>query len=321
MLLLLLSYVSIKSHFLTKFPSIWEMTIHLFFTPGFAPNSASVMQRLSLICHCQPNPIPNQSHRQKISILWKTHSLSFEGRFDEDGSWIGQYGTLRRKHQQRVSAESGLPPGATYVWWSSWSSSWSWWWSSRPWWWTRPGKTLERNNLGRIKSRCSSSCQAPSTSESRHKVKTEISLPQSEEIPYTKARNLVHKAQPWSLLRWGWGFIAMTLQWRMALIWCHFKPSPTHVICYNSNLLSHPQRHDHHLGEDHLDGDHLVDVNESESRHDQEKVLPCRQKSLAQASCYHDGHGDAFGRDHCNQGGEDNHDCTITRKQQQKWIQ
>jgi len=51
----------------------------------------------------------------------------------------------------------------------------------------------------------------------------------------------------------------------MALIWCHFKPSPTHVICYNSNLLSHPQPHDHHLGEDHLDDDHLVDVNESES--------------------------------------------------------
>ena len=75
----------------------------------------------------------------------------------------------------------------------------------------------------------------------------------------------------------------------MALIWCHFKPSPTHVICYNSNLLSHPQRHDHHLGEDHLDGDHLVDVNESESRHDQEKALPCCQKSLSQASYYHDG--------------------------------
>jgi len=104
----------------------------------------------------------------------------------------------------------------------------------------------------------------------------------------------------------------------MALIWCHFKPSPTHVICYNSNLLSHPQPHDHHLGEDHLDDDHLVDVNESESRHDQEKALPCCQKSLSQASCYHDGHGDACGRDHCNHGGEDNHDCTITRKQQQK---
>jgi len=38
-----------------------------------------------------------------------------DGRFDEDGSWIGQYGTLRRKQQQRISTESGLPPGATYV--------------------------------------------------------------------------------------------------------------------------------------------------------------------------------------------------------------
>jgi len=107
----------------------------------------------------------------------------------------------------------------------------------------------------------------------------------------------------------------------MALIWCHFKPSPTHVICYNSNLLSHPQRHDHHLGEDHRDGDHLVDVNESESLYvTREKhclvVKHLCHKHLIIMMVMVD--GKAFGRDHCNQGGEDNHDCTITRKQQQK---
>ena len=71
---------------------------------GFSPNSAPVMQSFILICHCHPT----QSKIRVIKIL-------ILGRFDEDGSWIGQYGTLRRKHQQRVSAESGLPPGATYV--------------------------------------------------------------------------------------------------------------------------------------------------------------------------------------------------------------
>jgi len=37
------------------------------------------------------------------------------GRFDEDGSWIGQYGTMSRK-QQRISNEASPPIGAaTYV--------------------------------------------------------------------------------------------------------------------------------------------------------------------------------------------------------------
>jgi len=94
----------------------------------------------------------------------------------------------------------------------------------------------------------------------------------------------------------------------MALISCHFKPAPTHVICYNSNLPSHPQPDDQHPGDDPLDGDHLVDVDESESQHEKRKALPppCRQKSLSQES-------DqftvvmAFDRDNCNQGGDDNH--------------
>merc|ERR1712210_223272 len=42
---------------------------------------------------------------------------------------------------------------------------------------------------------------------------------------------------------------------------------PTHVICYNSSLPSQTQPYDHHPGDDHLDGDHLVDVDESESQH------------------------------------------------------
>jgi len=39
-----------------------------------------------------------------------------KGRFDEDGSWIGQYGTLRKK-QQQISTESSTQPlgAATYV--------------------------------------------------------------------------------------------------------------------------------------------------------------------------------------------------------------
>ena len=79
-----------------------------------------VMQRLNIICHCQPN-------YKSWNISSSISTLYVPGRFDEDGSWIGQYGTLRRKQQQRISTESGLPPGATYVWWSSWSSWW--WWS------------------------------------------------------------------------------------------------------------------------------------------------------------------------------------------------
>ena len=182
------SYV-MRRPFLTKLPSIWKMTFHFSFTHSFTPNSASVMQRFSLICHnVNPNPFPNQSNF--LLPFQNPHSLSLSGRFDEDGSWIGQYGTLRRKHQQRVSAESGLPPGATYVWWSSWSSSWSWWWSCRgPWWWTRPGKTLERKYLGRIKSR---SCQVSAIyvwistqSENRN-----LFLPQSEEIPCTQRQEI-----------------------------------------------------------------------------------------------------------------------------------
>merc|ERR1712004_721985 len=58
---------------------------------------------------------------------------------------------------------------------------------------TRPTKTRTRNYHGRIKSL---SQESPSTSESRHKVKTEISKqPHSEEIPNTKARNLVHNTK------------------------------------------------------------------------------------------------------------------------------
>ena len=53
--------------FPTKFPSISEMIFHLFFTPSFTPNSASVMQKFSLIC--QPNPIVNQSPFFKKLIL------------------------------------------------------------------------------------------------------------------------------------------------------------------------------------------------------------------------------------------------------------
>ena len=63
---------------------------------------------------------------------------------------------------------------------------------------TRPTKTWTRNYHGRIKS-----LSQESTSESRHKVKTEISKqPQSEEIPNTKARNLVHNTKSWTLLRY-----------------------------------------------------------------------------------------------------------------------
>ena len=42
------------------------------------------------------------------------------GRFDEDGSFIGQYGTLQRKQehllqQQMQQQELGIKPGGTYV--------------------------------------------------------------------------------------------------------------------------------------------------------------------------------------------------------------
>ena len=43
------------------------------------------------------------------------------GRFDEDGSFIGQYGTLQRKQQEHLlqqqmqQQELGIKPGGTYV--------------------------------------------------------------------------------------------------------------------------------------------------------------------------------------------------------------
>jgi len=49
-----------------------------------------------------------------ISLLFTKDSL----RFDEDGSWIGQYGTINKK-QKRISNEltaaSASAGGATYV--------------------------------------------------------------------------------------------------------------------------------------------------------------------------------------------------------------
>ena len=44
------------------------MTFHLFFTPGFTPNSASVMQRFSLICHCQSNHYENILFLKKLIL-------------------------------------------------------------------------------------------------------------------------------------------------------------------------------------------------------------------------------------------------------------
>ena len=138
----------------------------------------------------------------------------------------------------------------------------------------------ERTYLGRIKSRSSS--LLPSA------IYVWIST-QSENrnlFPTKWRKNLADKKHSRDLF---WGDdegLLHPLQWRMALISCHFKPAPTHVICYNSNLPSHPQPDDHHPGDDPLDGDHLVDVNESESQHEKRKALPppCRQKSLSQAS-------------------------------------
>merc|ERR1712037_1097072 len=50
----------------------------------------------------------------------------------------------------------------------------------------------------------------------------------------------------------------------------------THVICYNSNILSHLQPYDHHPGDDHLDDDHLVDIDKSESQYEKtEKHCRC----------------------------------------------
>ena len=50
------------------------------------------------------------------------HSILFTaGRFDEDGSFIGQYGTLQRKQQEHLlqqqmqQQELGIKPGGTYV--------------------------------------------------------------------------------------------------------------------------------------------------------------------------------------------------------------
>lgn len=43
------------------------------------------------------------------------------GRFDEDGSFIGQYGTLQRRQQEQLlqqqmqQQELGIKPGGTYV--------------------------------------------------------------------------------------------------------------------------------------------------------------------------------------------------------------
>ena len=208
MLLLLLLLLSIKfpPSWMKSLNYIWSNIVKMktpinlrndfsFLFHGFSPNSAPVMQSFILICHCHPT-------QSKIRVISNPKiKILILGRFDEDGSWIGQYGTLRRKHQQRVSAESGLPPGATYVWWSSpWSSSGSWWWSCRPspWWWTRwpRGKTLERTYLGRIKSRSSLLPSAIYVWISTQSENRNLS-PQSEE----KAGNLVDKAKPWSFLR------------------------------------------------------------------------------------------------------------------------
>ena len=56
-----------------------------------------------------------------INITIKYFFKFIAGRFDEDGSFIGQYGTLQRKQQEHLlqqqmqQQELGLKPGGTYV--------------------------------------------------------------------------------------------------------------------------------------------------------------------------------------------------------------
>ena len=52
-----------------------------------------------------------------LSFIFK----NIAGRFDEDGSFIGQYGTLQRRQQEQLlqqqmqQQELGIKPGGTYV--------------------------------------------------------------------------------------------------------------------------------------------------------------------------------------------------------------
>ena len=56
-----------------------------------------------------------------MSAVCLHFNLFTAGRFDEDGSFIGQYGTLQRKQQEHLlqqqmqQQELGIKPGGTYV--------------------------------------------------------------------------------------------------------------------------------------------------------------------------------------------------------------
>ena len=56
-----------------------------------------------------------------MSAICLHFNLFTAGRFDEDGSFIGQYGTLQRKQQEHLlqqqmqQQELGIKPGGTYV--------------------------------------------------------------------------------------------------------------------------------------------------------------------------------------------------------------
>ena len=61
------------------------------------------------------------SIRSIFTEFFHFFSVETAGRFDEDGSFIGQYGTLQRRQQEQLlqqqmqQQELGIKPGGTYV--------------------------------------------------------------------------------------------------------------------------------------------------------------------------------------------------------------
>ena len=147
-----------------------------------------VMQRLNLICHCQPN----YKSWNIVSLLINIYSLCcrsfWRGRFlDRSVRDVTEETATTDLHRIRTPPRGNLCLMIIVIILMIMIMR-----------ALRPTKTWTRNYHGRIKS-----LSQESTPESRHKVKTEISKqPQSEEIPNTKARNLVHKTKSWTLLRY-----------------------------------------------------------------------------------------------------------------------
>merc|ERR1711890_116899 len=92
-----------------------------------------------------------------------------------------------------------------------------------------------------------------------------------------------------------------------------FKPAPTHVICYNSNLCLSLT-----ITILAMITTTMTVIDESESQYEKsEKHCRClivKKKLCHKSPDFHDGYGGAFDCDNC----DDNQECTITEKSNTK---